>query len=410
MSVITLFSGVFCREDKVVQDLVSETGYSVCTDSDIAARACKISDFSHEKIERAFYAKTSVFNKFTHEKESSIAYIRLALAEKLLDDDLILTGFAGQLIPKEVNHVLKVCLIGGMKFRISEAMELSDLSEKEALKSIRKNDDNMAAWINSLFGKNDPWDSSLYDIVVPMDKKNVEEVSSLISGYLSRDAVRTDPDSKEAVEDMILAARSGVELANEGHSVDVAAKRGVVTLTINKHVLMLGRLEAELKSIVEKVPGVSSVETKVGKGFHQADVYRKHDFQVPSRVLLVDDEREYVQTLSDRLMMRDMGSAVTYDGESALDMINEDEPDVMLLDLKMPGIDGFEVLRRVKETHPNIEVIILTGKGSVEDRDNCIKLGAFAYLEKPLDIDLLSDTIKKANEKIQRNEEKQTKS
>ena len=347
MSVITLFSGVFCREDKVVQDLVSETGYSVCTDSDIAARACKISDFSHEKIERAFYAKTSVFNKFTHEKESSIAYIRLALAEKLLDDDLILTGFAGQLIPKEVNHVLKVCLIGGMKFRISEAMELSDLSEKEALKSIRKNDDNMAAWINSLFGKNDPWDSSLYDIVVPMDKKNVEEVSSLISGYLSRDAVRTDPDSKEAVEDMILAARSGVELANEGHSVDVAAKRGVVTLTINKHVLMLGRLEAELKSIVEKVPGVSSVETKVGKGFHQADVYRKHDFQVPSRVLLVDDEREYVQTLSDRLMMRDMGSAVTYDGESALDMINEDEPDVMLLDLKMPGIDGFEVLRRV---------------------------------------------------------------
>ncbi len=64
----------------------------------------------------------------------------------------------------------------------------------------------------------------------------------------------------------------------------------------------------------------------------------------------MDDEREFVQTLSERLLMRDMGSAVAYDGESALNMIAEDEPEVMILDLKMPGIDGIEVLRRVKES------------------------------------------------------------
>jgi YesN/AraC family two-component response regulator len=99
-------------------------------------------------------------------------------------------------------------------------------------------------------------------------------------------------------------------------------------------------------------------------------------------------------------MMRDMGPAVAYDGESALNLINEDEPEVMIVDLKMPGIDGLEVLRKVKETRPEIEVIILTGHGHEADRELCMKLGAFAYLQKPLDINELSEIIKKANEKI----------
>jgi DNA-binding response OmpR family regulator len=151
---------------------------------------------------------------------------------------------------------------------------------------------------------------------------------------------------------------------------------------------------------VSGLPDVKSVETQVGSDFHQADIYRKFDFQTPSKVLLVDDEREFVQTLSERLTMRDMGSAVAYDGESALKMAREEEPEVMILDLKMPGIDGIEVLRRIKDTQPEIEVIILTGHGSETDRKICMDLGAFAYLQKPVDIDVLSDTLKKANEKI----------
>lgn len=120
---------------------------------------------------------------------------------------------------------------------------------------------------------------------------------------------------------------------------------------------------------------------------------------MPSRILLVDDEREFVQTLSERLLIRDMGSTIAYDGKSALEMAREDEPDVMILDLRMPGIDGIEVLRRIKETQPKIEVIIVTGHGSEEDRKTCMELGAFGYLQKPVDIDLLSETIKGANEK-----------
>ena len=128
---------------------------------------------------------------------------------------------------------------------------------------------------------------------------------------------------------------------------------------------------------------------------------------MPSKVLLVDDEREFVQTLSERLILRDMGSAIAYDGESALNLIKEDEPEVIIVDLKMPGVDGFDVLRKVKQTRPEIEVIILTGHGSEEDRKLCLELGAFAYLQKPLDINVLSDTIQKANEKIRQKKRKE---
>ena len=123
---------------------------------------------------------------------------------------------------------------------------------------------------------------------------------------------------------------------------------------------------------------------------------------LPARVLLVDDERDYVQTLSERLQMRDVRTATAYDGDEALIAIGAEAPDVMVLDLRMPGKDGMEVLRRVKKTHPMIEVIILTGHGSEKDRELAMELGAFAYLEKPVDIHRITSVLQDANVKLKR--------
>ena len=403
MSVITIFSGTFCKEDTLIKKVLDGSGYRLITDNDIAAEASKISGIIVDKITGAFSSKTSVFNKFTHEKERSMAYMRLALARMLSESDLLISGFAGQLIPKDISHVLRVCLIADMKFRVSVAGEEMGLPEKDAINRIHKQDAERAAWVNTLFKNRDPWDASLYDIIIPTDKIETDEAVSIIKENLSSEVITPTKGSIKAASDFLLAAGVEVALAHEGHTVEVTARDGSVTLTINKQVLMLSRLETELKSIAEKVPGVVNVETRVGKGFYQTDIYRKYDFEMPSKVLIVDDEREFVQTLSERLVMRDMGSAVAYDGQSALNMINEDEPEVMILDLKMPGIDGIEVLRKVKQTNPEIEVIILTGHGSAADREECMRLGAFAYLQKPVDIEKLSRTLKKANEKMRQN-------
>lgn len=400
MSVIAVFNGIFCKEDAVIREVLDRIGYELVVDKDVVAEASELSGMAESKIERVFSSKTSVFNKFTHERERSVASLRLALAERLTGDNLLIAGFVGQLIPREVSHVLHVCLVADIKSRISLAVEKRGISEKDAARLIHNQDEDCTAWINTLFQKMDPWDPSLYDMVIPMHKKTAQEAAALVEDNINKDVLKPTEASRKAVEDVLLAAKVEVALAKEGHNVNVSAKDGSVTQTINKQVLMLHRLEEELKSIAHKVEGVRSVETKVGKNYYQTDIYRKYDFEMPSKVLLVDDEREFVETLSERLIMRHMGSAVAYDGESALDLIKEDEPEVMILDLKMPGIDGIEVLRRVKATRPEIEVIILTGHGSEADREVCMKLGAFAYLNKPVDIDLLSDTLRKANEKI----------
>lgn len=114
------------------------------------------------------------------------------------------------------------------------------------------------------------------------------------------------------------------------------------------------------------------------------------------KVLLVDDEEEFVKALAERLEMRDLRSDTVYDGEEALSFVEDQEPDVMVLDLKMPGIDGMEVLRRVKKAYPKIEVIILTGHGTEKHEEEARRLGAFDYLEKPVNLDVLVKKMKQA--------------
>lgn len=114
------------------------------------------------------------------------------------------------------------------------------------------------------------------------------------------------------------------------------------------------------------------------------------------KVLYVDDEEEFVRTMAERMEMRALGGDIALSGEEALQMLEGDVPDVMVLDLRMPGLDGLEVLRRVKNTYPHVEVIVLTGRGADQDEEEAKKLGAFAYLTKPVDINQLMDTIRAA--------------
>jgi DNA-binding response OmpR family regulator len=114
------------------------------------------------------------------------------------------------------------------------------------------------------------------------------------------------------------------------------------------------------------------------------------------KILLVDDEKEFVETLSERIRMREHDSDVALDGEQALKKMDDDLPDVVVLDLKMPGMDGMEVLRRIRKAYPKVQVIMLTGHGSEKDEEEARKLGAFEYLQKPVEIDTLMKKVKKA--------------
>lgn len=114
------------------------------------------------------------------------------------------------------------------------------------------------------------------------------------------------------------------------------------------------------------------------------------------KVLLVDDEEEFVQSLAERIQIREMGSDVALNGTEALSKLEEKLPDVMILDFKMPGIDGLAVLEQVKKAYPGVQVVMLTAHGTPEIEKKARKLGAFDYLQKPVPIDKLTRVIEKA--------------
>ena len=110
----------------------------------------------------------------------------------------------------------------------------------------------------------------------------------------------------------------------------------------------------------------------------------------PIKILLIDDEVQFVDTLKDRLFLRGFDAAVAYNGEDGLKKVKANPPDVIVLDLRMPGIDGFEVLRAVKKTNPEVQVIILTGHGGDAEEASAFRMGAYSFrlayrdrIEKP---------------------------
>jgi DNA-binding NtrC family response regulator len=134
---------------------------------------------------------------------------------------------------------------------------------------------------------------------------------------------------------------------------------------------------------------------------------RKETRMTIANVLLVDDEVPFVETMTKRLSKRDLRITPAFSGMEALDQLSkESTTEVVILDVKMPGMDGIEVLREIKRKHPLVEVVMLTGHATVETAIEGMKLGAFDYLMKPCDIDILISKVSEAAARKRKQEEK----
>ena len=117
------------------------------------------------------------------------------------------------------------------------------------------------------------------------------------------------------------------------------------------------------------------------------------------RVLIVDDEADFLETIVMRLKRRKIDATGVDDGKKALEIVENERFDVVVLDVLMPGMDGIETLKLLKKRKPFIEVIILTGHGSVESGIQGMQFGAFDYIMKPADLDELLEKIQQAYER-----------
>ena len=120
---------------------------------------------------------------------------------------------------------------------------------------------------------------------------------------------------------------------------------------------------------------------------------------MPEKVLLVDDEVDFLETLSERMRVRGMDVTTSASPLDALKKVQEKDYDAIIMDLKMPQMDGLQLLKVLKEKNPDLQIILLTGHATVEKGIEAMKLGATDFLEKPVDLEVLTEKIHKAQAK-----------
>lgn len=120
------------------------------------------------------------------------------------------------------------------------------------------------------------------------------------------------------------------------------------------------------------------------------------DSQLATKVMLVDDEFDFIDLMSQRLETRGLKVITVTSGEEALVTIEDQNVDVAVVDFAMPGINGIETLKQIKEKRADIEVIMLTGQGTIQSGIEAMKYGAIDFLEKPVDLNILMEKIRLA--------------
>jgi DNA-binding NtrC family response regulator len=128
--------------------------------------------------------------------------------------------------------------------------------------------------------------------------------------------------------------------------------------------------------------------------------------RIPTKVLLVDDEEDFVEMLSLRLKEAGEKVSAAYSGKGCIDTLAKTDIDVVVLDIKMPGMDGMETLVEIKKRFPLVEVIMLTGHGSTETAVEGMRLGAFDYLMKPAEFEELTNKLQNARKRKDEQEER----
>ncbi|MCG8688226.1 MAG: response regulator [Desulfobacterales bacterium] len=128
--------------------------------------------------------------------------------------------------------------------------------------------------------------------------------------------------------------------------------------------------------------------------------------KIPTKVLIVDDEKDFVELFSLRLEGQGERVFTAFSGKQALEVLKDTSIDVVILDIRMPEMDGIDTLKQIKALHPIVEVILLTGHGSTETAVEGMKSGAFDYLMKPADFEEIKIKLEKARQRKDDQEER----
>ena len=252
MPIVTISRGSYSKGKEVAEKLAAALGYD-CISRDILLEASSEFNIPEIKLVRALHDAPTVLERFTNGKERYLCYLRSALLNRVLSDNVVYHGLAGHYFLQSVPHVVKVRIIADIEARVREEMRREGIPEAEARYILKKDDDERRKWGLQVYGV-DTWDPGLYDLVIHIGALSVDDAVDILRATVAKPCFQKTPVSEKILKDMALAARVLSSVVTVVPKTDVRADDGVVTI-ITPGVLSIGTTE-EVKKLAEGVEGV----------------------------------------------------------------------------------------------------------------------------------------------------------
>jgi cytidylate kinase len=258
MGIVAISRGSYKTGREIAEKTAQGLGYD-CISREVLLKASEDFDVPEVKLTQAIEDAPSFLDRFTRVKERYIAYIQAALLNHLKRDNVVYHGFACHFFVKDIPQALRIRIILGMADRVEDVMERYEVSRKEALRLIRKVDEQRKKWSQRLYGY-DPSNPSLYDLVLHVDKLTVQDAVTTICQIAGLEQFQTTPELKKTLEDLALAAQVRTFLADVKPSVEVCTDNGFVSLKTAAPLAENSELVKRMSDVVKSVPGVTGIK------------------------------------------------------------------------------------------------------------------------------------------------------
>lgn len=267
MSIVTISRGSYSRGKETAEKLAAVLGYE-CLSREILLEASTEFNIPEIKLVRALHDAPGVLERFTHGKERYLCYLRSALLNRVVSDDVVYHGLAGHYFLRDVPHVLKVRILADMEDRVREEMARENVPCEEARSVLKKDDEERRKWGVQVYGV-DTWDPTLYDIVLHIGRITVDDAVDLLRTAVRRPAFQRTAASQKILNDLALAARVRGNLITLAPRIDVRADDGLVVVTAPS--LPTPRAAEEIRRLAGAVEGVQAVRVNAPSETPQGD-------------------------------------------------------------------------------------------------------------------------------------------
>jgi cytidylate kinase len=267
MAIITISRGTFSGGKDLAECIAGKLDYK-CLSREVLVEAASNYGTSLERLVKAINQKPGIQERMTLDRVYFLAYIQAALAKAASDERLVYHGHAGQLLLKDIPHVIRVRVIADNETRIRAAMTREKLTRQQAFDTIKKVDKERIKWTKFLFHVN-LLDPSLYDIIVNLEVISVSQACKMLTALAESEEFQPTAQSQKALADLVLAtdvrARLCMEEKVRVDEIEIDADDGVITILGSVHSLKEAEAAVE---IARHSPGVKDVISRIKPTYH----------------------------------------------------------------------------------------------------------------------------------------------